>query len=51
MTNQDIVRAILSKDSARLAEAKTAIKTLLDARATQFRADSTKFVAQSLFGK
>lgn len=49
MDNKDILRAILSKDTSRIAEAKGAIKALLDARATQFRADSTKFIAKSLF--
>lgn len=49
MNKQDIIGAILSKDSARVAEAKVAIKTLLDARASQFRVDSTKFLAKSLF--
>jgi hypothetical protein len=49
MEKQDIIKAILSQDSARLSEAKSALKALLDARATQFRADSSKFVAKSLF--
>lgn len=49
MMNKDIVSAILSKDSGRVAEAKVAIKALLDARATQFRSDSSKFIAKSLF--
>lgn len=49
MNKQDIIGAILSKDSAKLAEATTAIKTLLNARAAQFRVDSGKFVAKSLF--
>jgi hypothetical protein len=49
MEKTEIVKAILSKDAGRLAEAKLAIKALLDARATQFRAESSKFVAKSLF--
>lgn len=49
MTKQDIIGAILSKDSVRVAEAKTALKEILNARAAQFRTDSTKFVAKSLF--
>lgn len=49
MEKQDIVRAILSKDEAKITEAKVAFRALLDTRATQFRADSTKFVAKSLF--
>jgi hypothetical protein len=49
MMNQEIIGAILSKDAGRVAEAKTAIKTMLDARATKFRSDSTAFVAKSLF--
>jgi len=49
MEKTEIVKAILSKDAGKLAEAKLAIKALLDARAAQFRADSQKFVAKSLF--
>jgi hypothetical protein len=49
MNKQEIVGAILSKDTSKLAEAKNAIKALLDARAAQFRLDSSKFVAKSLF--
>lgn len=49
MEKIDILKAILSKDASRVAEAKGAIKALLDTRASQFRADCTKFVAKSLF--
>lgn len=49
MNKQDIIVAILSKDATRIAEAKLAIKDILSARATQFRADSSVFVAKSLF--
>lgn len=49
MDNKDILRAILSKDAGKIAEAKVAIKELLTANASQFRADSSKFVAKSLF--
>lgn len=51
MDKQEFLKAILSKDANKLAEAKTAIKELLNARAAQFRADSSKFVAKSLFDK
>ena len=49
MEKQDILRSILSKDSAKVAEAKEAFKALLSARAQQFRQDSSKFIAKSLF--
>lgn len=46
---KDIIANIISKDATKIAEAKNAIKSLLDARAAQFRAESAKFIAQSLF--
>jgi hypothetical protein len=49
MDKSEIIRAILSRDSDKLAEAKTAIRAILDTRATQFRSDSSKFIAKSLF--
>jgi hypothetical protein len=49
MEKREIIKAILSKDTARIAEAKQAIKELMTARANQFRADSSKFIAKSLF--
>lgn len=49
MDKTQIALAILSKDATKLAEAKGAIKALLDARAAQFRQESSKFVARSLF--
>lgn len=49
MERKDILNAILSKDATRVAEAKAAIRGMLDARATQFKAEATKFVSKSLF--
>jgi hypothetical protein len=49
MEKQDIINSFLSGDTAKVTEAKAALRALLDARAGQFRADSTKFVAKSLF--
>lgn len=49
MEKQDIINSFLSQDAGKLTEAKTALKALLDARAASFRADSSKFVAKSLF--
>lgn len=49
MEKRDIVLSILSKDEARIAEARVAIKGLLDAKMPQFRANATKFIAKSLF--
>lgn len=49
MEKQEIINSFLSADATRVTEAKAALRALLDARAGRFRADSTKFVAKSLF--
>lgn len=49
MNNQEILTAILSKNDDKLAEAKNAIKGMLDAKASSFRTDATKFIAKSMF--
>lgn len=49
MEKLDIVKSFLSTDNDKLTEAKAALRALLDARAAQFRQDSSKFVAKSLF--
>lgn len=49
MDNKEIVGAILSKDADKVAAAKQSLKDLLSAKAADFRAQSSKFVAQSLF--
>lgn len=49
MNKVDIINSILSKDAGKLTEAKAAIKEMLSARESQFRADASKFVARSLF--
>lgn len=49
MNKQEILKAILSKDDSKISEAKAAIKEMLTAKADQFRSDSQKFIAKSLF--
>lgn len=49
MEKLDIIKSFLSKEADKMTEAKAALKALLDARASQFRSDSQKFVAKSLF--
>jgi hypothetical protein len=49
MEKQDIINSFLSKDADKVTEAKAALKSLLTARMTQFRSDSSKFIAKSLF--
>ena len=49
MEKQDIVKSFLSTEQTAVDEAKAALRALLDARAAQFRSESTKFVAKSLF--
>lgn len=49
MEKIDIIKSILSKDEARLVEAKSAIKTLLDAYAAEYRQDTTKLVTKLMF--
>jgi hypothetical protein len=49
MEKQDIIKSFLSTETTKVDEAKAALRALLDARAAQFRADTTKFVANSLF--
>lgn len=47
MEKQDIIKSFLSNDS--LTEAKAALKDLLTVRANQFKEESSKFIAKSLF--
>lgn len=49
MDKQAIIAAILSKDAAKITEAKAALKAILDSSAAKFRAESTKFVAKTMF--
>jgi hypothetical protein len=51
MDKLEVIRSILSGDATKVAEAKVAIKSFLTASANKFRADSSKFVAKSLFEK
>lgn len=49
MEKLDIIKSFLSTEATKVDEAKAALRALLDARAAQFRSDSSKFVAKSLF--
>jgi len=49
MDKKDIINSLLSGDATKITEAKAALKGALDVRAAQFRADSSKFIAKSLF--
>ena len=51
MNQREIIEAILSKDEAKITEAKQSIKSMLDVRATRFMDESSKFIAKSLFAK